>query len=652
MAIPNVRVNVNEMSLAGQNVQVPFIPAVILKTKSGPVGTVERISSEAEFIRMFGQSDASVPAAYALQKYLKLYQYAYVTRVANKNSAAYGKANLAFTTKKEVLSTMVEIAGQEEQILEKTVSDIVKTDTKILSNGAVKGELTKVEGWSQYSEDSQEQTGYFLPIKLKVKGAKTSFKVNGEVVKEEDYKENTVIRIPNYTDVIDVLVDGATIISLNFAMVKFGDDREALTTEISLDLISASSLYKSDIENGKEVKLVVDSETNKIFIDLTSIMGRNMTTIKEDISTGSIKAAERDEAGNLTGGLEYILDKLVASANAITGIPVVFENKFKDKLDSDAVPTSEQFTAGFSAYIEGGDSGNDVDVEVNDIKDLIDLYNYQDFPIDEMVIPEYRQPDIVNYAVEKSIENFYRVIAQTTGHTLDEMKLSVQNYSQNNRGKLEIYAGDATYTDFVDTNGNLIECPSSIAVLEAYANANYNENQWCAVGGVNRGTLTQVTGWSVRLTKAQMDELYENIIPVNTINYISSIGYVVWGNKTSADPSKTKIFDRVNVSRLINHLERELTQVGWRYLFEPITLSLFQEFKAALEAIVQEVADENGVEDFIVVCNSSNNTDESIARNELHADVQVKPIEALEYVIINLTGTDTITLTVEETEEV
>ena len=73
MAIPNVRVNLNEV-YNGNNLLVPFIPAVILKTKSGPIGTVERVNNESQFKAIFGDSDTTVPAAYALQQYLKLYQ--------------------------------------------------------------------------------------------------------------------------------------------------------------------------------------------------------------------------------------------------------------------------------------------------------------------------------------------------------------------------------------------------------------------------------------------------------------------------------------------------------------------------------------------------------------------------------------------------
>ena len=39
MAIPNVQVNVTESSFINNSTYIPFIPAVIMKTKSGPIGT-------------------------------------------------------------------------------------------------------------------------------------------------------------------------------------------------------------------------------------------------------------------------------------------------------------------------------------------------------------------------------------------------------------------------------------------------------------------------------------------------------------------------------------------------------------------------------------------------------------------------------------
>lgn len=516
MAIPNTRVNIQEVNLAGRNVLIPFIPAVLLKTKSGPIGTVERITTEAQFIAMFGQSDTTTPAAYTLQKYLRAYQYAYVTRISSDTEAKFGTAEISF-----------------------------KKD-------------------------------------------------------ENDVK-----------------------------------------------LISATTNYKTDLENGKAIKLVYDANSKKIYIDLSDVFGKNVTTIKEDIDVTTLKAAEHDEDGTLTGGLEFILNKLVNSANAITGITLTLTNEFTNKTDSDSVPTVDEFTAGFTKYIEKGDSGNKATLNNTDIMAFIDLYNYQDYPIDEMVIPEYRAAEVVNYAVTKGRENYYRVIANATGKTVSDIQTSVQNYVADERGTLEVYAPDVYFADYVDENGNPIECPVSVAVLNAYGQAN-RQNAWSSIAGVNRGTLSNVTGLTVKFTKEQGDLLYDGQIPVNIINYISSVGYIVWGNKTTVTEDVSKFFDRVNVSRLVNYLNRELTQVSWKYLFEPITLSLFANFTAELEGVCDNVKAADGIEDYIVICNSSNNTAETIARNEMHAEVQVKPVESLEYIIINLTVTDTIVSDVTE----
>ena len=539
MAIPNVSVNITESSLINSGTYIPFIPAVLLHTKSGPTGTIERVNSEAEFVAMFGQSDTTLPAAFAFQKYLKLYQYAYVTRIVNGSAAtASGKMTFSY-----------EVEGETQTV------DLLKIDTK----------------------------------------------------------------------------------------------------------------YKTDLYNGAAVKLVYDSANSKIFIDLSEIFGRTVITTKEDIDVGvgSLKAAVYDENGVLVGGLEYILNKLVTSANAITNNPVTITNLFVNKVTTDQVPTPKNFTDGIIAYMENGNSGNSNSVATNaNVKGLIDLYDYNSTLIDAMVIPEYRSAEIVNYAVARGRENYFRVIAQASDTSSDEadknkpvvtiMKNSVKDYVQDERGFLEIYANDVTYSNYLDNNGNPIPCPVCIAVLNAYGAASL-QNSWCAIAGVNRGLLTQVSGLKNKLTKAQMDELYDNTIPINTILYISGTGYVVWGNKTSANAEEVSLFDRVNVARLVNHLNRELLNSSYQYLFEPITLTLFTNFKQTLRGICQAIKDDEGIDDYVIICDSSNNTDETIAKNELHARVQVKPTEALEYIIIDLDATDTITLgvtTSDETEEV
>lgn len=49
-----------------------------------------------------------------------------------------------------------------------------------------------------------------------------------------------------------------------------------------------------------------------------------------------------------------------------------------------------------------------------------------------------------------------------------------------------------------------------------------------------------------------------------------------------------------------------------------------------------EVKKTHGISDYFVICDTSNNTTESIDRHELYCRIGVKPIKALEYIIIDL----------------
>lgn len=96
MSLPYVKVNVNEENYTHVNTEIPFVPVVIMKTKSGPIGTIETVRSEKEFINKFGNSDYTVPSAYGVQTYLRSYAYVLVTRVAG-TSAAIGTGKIQST---------------------------------------------------------------------------------------------------------------------------------------------------------------------------------------------------------------------------------------------------------------------------------------------------------------------------------------------------------------------------------------------------------------------------------------------------------------------------------------------------------------------------------------------------------------------------
>ena len=93
-------------------------------------------------------------------------------------------------------------------------------------------------------------------------------------------------------------------------------------------------------------------------------------------------------------------------------------------------------------------------------------------------------------------------------------------------------------------------------------------------------------------------------------------------------------FDRINVRGLFNTIERAMAKAARSQLFEfndPFTrnsiLSMFNPYLSGVKA-------GRGIEDFIVVCDTTNNTEDVIRKNELRVDIYIKPLYSSEFIIL------------------
>ena len=63
-------------------------------------------------------------------------------------------------------------------------------------------------------------------------------------------------------------------------------------------------------------------------------------------------------------------------------------------------------------------------------------------------------------------------------------------------------------------------------------------------------------------------------------------------------------------------------------------LSMFNPFLASVKA-------GRGISDYLVVCDTTNNTPDVISRNELHVDIYIKPMYAAEFIVLTFTNVGT-----------
>jgi len=192
-----------------------------------------------------------------------------------------------------------------------------------------------------------------------------------------------------------------------------------------------------------------------------------------------------------------------------------------------------------------------------------------------------------------------------------------------------------------DLSGNTIMVPPSHMALRTYL---YNDNvayPWFAPAGTRRGLVSNATdigyvdyttGEFVRtgVNQALRDTLYQN--KINPITIIPGIGLVVWGQKTR-DPN-TESLDRVNVARLVNYIRTIFASAGNAFLFEPNDKITRDQFAAILNRALNDLVAKRGIYDYLVVCDTTNNTPDRIANNQLYADVAIEPTKDVEFIYI------------------
>ena len=192
-----------------------------------------------------------------------------------------------------------------------------------------------------------------------------------------------------------------------------------------------------------------------------------------------------------------------------------------------------------------------------------------------------------------------------------------------------------------DLSGNEVAVPASHVMLRTYIRNDNLAYQWFAPAGTRRGLVDNASaigyvdaksGLFIRtgISNSIRDAMYE--LNLNPITLLLGTGLVVYGQKTRNPVSSA--LDRVNVARLVNYLRTVLQPLANQFLFEPNDKITRDQVKQVVESVLNDLIAKRGLYDYLVVCDTSNNTPERIARNELYIDIAVEPMKAVEFIYI------------------
>ena len=160
---------------------------------------------------------------------------------------------------------------------------------------------------------------------------------------------------------------------------------------------------------------------------------------------------------------------------------------------------------------------------------------------------------------------------------------------------------------------------------------------WFSPAGQQRGVINNAVKLAYNPSKAQRDRLYQ--ARINPVVTQPGVGTILFGDKTALGYASA--FDRINVRRLFLTVEQALQRAAEAQLFELNDELTRANFKNIVEPYLRDVQAKRGLYEFLVICDSTNNTPDVVDNNEFRADIFLKPTKSINYITLTFVATRT-----------
>ena len=460
----------------------------------------------------------------------------------------------------------------------------------------------------------------------------------------------TLVNEPNKSNVVDGTIPSFTKFFPDYAVAN-------------LNVITGSNAGESD-SNG--FRLDCDTFNNNVF---------TLENVK--VGTGSDGLAITTD-GALVNSWSYVRDGDISTDEAaktrrfsvndtaspsvrrLAKFTTVFQQGFDgvDVFNSDSAALTNKAAKGeMDDSTRGGVNGPTVSA----YKKAIDVMGEKaDVDIQLLAIPGIRQATITNdgiTTVENRFDALYLMDIEERDTVNAVVTSSVQNISVSNTvSAFNDRALDSSFAAayFPDVNMNVqvktlntatktvvandatVRVPPSVAVLGAFSFNDAVAFPWFAPAGFARGSMN-AQSVSVRLNEDNMDDLYDkDINPI--VTFPNSAGPIVFGQKTLQTAASA--LDRVNVRRLLIDVRRSVKQVAQQLIFEPNREATLQRFTALVTPIMKRVQQNQGIDRFKVIIDSSTTTQADIENNTVRGKIFLQPTRTAEFISLDFVVTN------------
>jgi hypothetical protein len=169
------------------------------------------------------------------------------------------------------------------------------------------------------------------------------------------------------------------------------------------------------------------------------------------------------------------------------------------------------------------------------------------------------------------------------------------------------------------------------------ARTDVSNDPWVSPAGFTRGQIKNVIKLRWNPSKTDRDIIYpQGINPVVTF---PGQGTFLFGDATSSN--QPSAFNRINVRRLFIVLEKAIARYAKYSLFEFNDSFTRAQFRNTIIPYLRDVQSRRGITDFVVVCDTTNNTGQIIDSNQFVGDIYIKPNRSINFIQLNFVAVGT-----------
>src|SRR5574344_1611605 len=186
---------------------------------------------------------------------------------------------------------------------------------------------------------------------------------------------------------------------------------------------------------------------------------------------------------------------------------------------------------------------------------------------------------------------------------------------------------DSTSSSYVWVMPSVFMAAKFVAVDKAYGS-------WYAPAGETNGILSFVLDVENKYKREDRDALYVDYNRINPIIEYSNGNIMVYGEKTCQ--RKHTVLTKIHTVRMVIELKRKLQASLRGFIFQPNIQGSLSKIQSTISAIMEKYKSGGGLDSYTVVCDSSNNTTETMQHDIVNVDVAFVPNGFIEQIEINL----------------